>query len=215
MQQRTKTTRQITLALIAICAAAALRPPIAAARGPRVRQALVATGVEADARGRVRVDIRDRPKTLEGRLEVRAGRLDARSVFDVTVDGVRIGSFTTGRAGAGKARFDTRPRGNDQLLGVDPRGRTVAVVNGDGATVLEAAVAAGALDDDVRCCLPDDSGPECEDRTAAECAAAGGIDLGPGSCLPNPCAGAPPAPDQDIRCCLPDDSGPECEDRTA
>jgi hypothetical protein len=57
---------------------------------------------------------------------------------------------------------------------------------------------------------------ECEDRTAAECAAAGGVDLGPGSCLPNPCDHTPPPPDgTDIVCCLPDDSGPECEDRTA
>jgi hypothetical protein len=39
----------------------------------------------------------------------------------------------------------------------------------------------------VRCCLPDDSGAECEDRTATECASLGGINLGPGSCTPNPC----------------------------
>ena len=64
------------------------------------------------------------------------------------------------------------------------------------------------------CCIPDDSGPECEDRTADECAAQGGtVVAGATSCLPNPCDGAPPV-GQDIVCCLPDDSGAECEDRT-
>ena len=42
----------------------------------------------------------------------------------------------------------------------------------------------GSVDLDVVCCLPDDSGPECEDRTAAQCAAEGGVNLGAGSCLP-------------------------------
>jgi hypothetical protein len=185
------------------------------ARGVQVRQALVATGVDPDAAGQVRVEVRDRARGLAGRLEVRARKLDALDTFEVTLDGVRIGSFATRRRGAGKVRFDTRPRGNDQLLGADPRGKVVAVVNGDGVVVLQTTVGAGTLDpNDVRCCLPDDSGPECEDRTAAECAAAGGVDLGPGSCLPNPCDQPAPPPGGDIRCCIPDDSGPECEDRT-
>jgi hypothetical protein len=133
----------------------------------------------------------------------------------VTLDGVRIGGFTTRRGGAGRARFDTRPRGSDQLLGVDPRGKVVALVSAGGAVVLQTTVGSGTLDpNDVRCCLPDDSGPECEDRTATECAAAGGVDLGPGSCLPNPCSSPALPPAGDIRCCIPDDSGPECEDRT-
>lgn len=42
-------------------------------------------------------------------------------------------------------------------------------------------------DDDIRCCVPDDDGPECEDRTPYECALRGGTNLGPGSCDPNPC----------------------------
>ena len=48
-------------------------------------------------------------------------------------------------------------------------------------------------DPDIQCCLPDDSGTECEDRTPEQCAAQGGINMGPGSCTPNPCA-ATPAP---------------------
>lgn len=43
-------------------------------------------------------------------------------------------------------------------------------------------------DQDIRCCVPDDRGPECEDRTPAECAARGGVNLGAGSCTPNPCS---------------------------
>ena len=45
---------------------------------------------------------------------------------------------------------------------------------------------------DIICCIPDDSGPECEDRTPAECAAQGGTVTTATSCLPNPCAGTPP-----------------------
>jgi hypothetical protein len=43
---------------------------------------------------------------------------------------------------------------------------------------------------------PDDSGPECEDRTVDECAAQGGtVVAGATSCLPKPCDGASCTPD--------------------
>ncbi len=213
--QKTQTLWNAALGVIAFGGMIGLAPATVEAKGASIRQDLVATGVDPDAAGQARVDVRDRSNGLRGRLEVRARKLDPLSSFDVTVDGVRIGSFATRRGGTGKAKFDTRPRGDGQLLGVDPRGKTVAVVNDEGAVVLQAAISDRTIDpNDVRCCLPDDSGPECEDRTAAECEAQGGVDLGPGSCLPNPCSGpTPPANDDDIRCCLPDDSGPECEDR--
>jgi hypothetical protein len=70
------------------------------------------------------------------------------------------------------------------------------------------------VDGDVVCCMPDDNGPECEDRTADECAAQGGIVLEATSCDPNPCAPVTPPADEDIQCCLPDNGGTECEDRT-
>jgi hypothetical protein len=47
-------------------------------------------------------------------------------------------------------------------------------------------------DPDVVCCLPDNGGdgvPECEDRTAEECAAAGGTVSTATSCTPDPCGG--------------------------
>ena len=209
----TKTQWNAGLGAITLGGLAMLSPAAVEAKGISIRQDLVATGVDPDATGQVRVDIRDQSTGLRGRLKVKVKGLDDSTTFDVTVEGVLIGSFTTRRSGSGKVRFDTRPRGNDQLLGVDPRGKTVAVVHNQVA-VEQATIPADTIDpNDVRCCLPDNTAPECEDRTPEECQAAGGVDLGPGSCLPNPCTGPNP-PDADIRCCLPDASGAECEDRT-
>jgi hypothetical protein len=180
-----------------------------------VRQALAPTGADADARGKVRLQISKHKKgALRGTLVVLANKLDARSTFDVTIDGVRVGTLVSNRRGKGRARFTTVPRGSkDQLLGVDPRGRVVAIMRG-GAVVLRGGLSDDSIDPSkVRCCLAHDSGAECEDRTPATCAAQGGVSLGAGSCLPNPCESATPG--TDVVCCLPDDRGPECEDRTA
>ena len=204
-----------TLSVLALTGLTLLAPAAASAKGIKIRQTLGVTGADPGAGGRLKADIRPGRAGQRGKLEVRSRGLVPATSYDVTLDGVRIGSFTTNRKGRGKARFDTRPRGNKQFLGVDPRGRLAAVVAGDGSVVLQTPVSAESLDPNkVRCCLPDDSGPECEDRTSAACTAAGGVDLGPGSCLPNPCSGSASPPGGDIRCCLPDDSGSECEDRT-
>ncbi len=182
-----------------------------------VRQPLLASGGGSKERGDAKLVVRGHGATLRAALRVRARKLTDDTAYDVTVDGVRIGSFTTSRRGTGKVRFRTTPSPNSTLLGVDPRGRVIAVVSSRGKLVLSAALPMTGIDpQDVRCCLPDDSGTECEDRTAAECTAQGGVSLGGGSCLPNPCAGAVVAPGgADVRCCTPDDSGPHCEDRTA
>src|SRR5215469_5495194 len=37
------------------------------------------------------------------------------------------------------------------------------------------------------CCVTDDSGTECEDRTPDECAAQGGTPSATGTCSPDPC----------------------------
>ena len=176
-----------------------------------VRQALFPSGADADASGKASLQVKKKKGVLSGQLTVQAKKLDA-GTFEVTVDGVRIGTLDTNARGKGKARFRTSPRSSDdQLLGVDPRGRSLALVSG-GVPVLLGTMSDDSPAGDVRCCLADNSGAECEDRTSAECVAEGGIDLGPGSCLPNPCEGTTPGPD--VVCCLPDDSGPECEDRT-
>ena len=56
-------------------------------------------------------------------------KLDASTSFEVTIDGVRVGTLRSNVRGRGSSRFRTEPRKpDDQLLGVDPRGRTVAIV---------------------------------------------------------------------------------------
>lgn len=182
----------------------------------KVRQTLTATtAAPAGARGRAVIRVRNE----DGRLTVIAKDIGSDTSFDVILDGVKIGTLTTTGGGNGRAHFRSRPHGHDQLLGTDPRGKTLILRSADGSDVLVADIPVvtdptpeDPDDDDVICCLPDDSGEECEDRTAAECAAQGGRNLGAGSCLPNPCD-AGPAPD-DVVCCLPDDSATECEDRT-
>jgi len=198
--------------LAGLGAAAILLAGVTSAPASKAKIALAATGADADAKGTATVQVRKKKGALQGTLRVSVKKV-APGLYEVTVDGVRIGTLEASGKGKGKARFKTTPRSKkDQYLGVDPRGRSVALVAASGVSVLIGAVPDDSADGDVRCCIPDDSGVECEDRTPAECAAEGGIDLGPGSCLPNPCGGPGPAPE--VVCCLPDDSGPECEDRS-
>ena len=68
------------------------------------------------------------------------------------------------------------------------------------------------------CCQTEEGGTEveCEVEDATECADRGGTFMAGTSCLPNPCAGAPPVAG-DVVCCIPDDDAenrPECELRT-
>jgi hypothetical protein len=110
--------------------------------------------------------------------------------------------------------------------GAECEDRTPSQCLNEGGTVVEATsctpnpcAATPPAEADIQCCLPDGGGDgpaECEDRTPEECAAEGGIDMGPGTCSPDPCADLPP-PNLDIQCCLPDNGGDgaaECEDRT-
>lgn len=68
------------------------------------------------------------------------------------------------------------------------------------------------------CCQPDDDvsdapSVECEDRSAEQCAMAGGVILAATSCEPDPCS---PTGDPVVTqpCCVLDDGEPECETRT-
>ena len=92
-----------------------------------------------------------------------------------------------------------------------------------------------APQEDIVCCVPDSEEPECDETSAAEepecdetsaaeCAAENGVNLGSGSCDPNPCAPSPPA--NVVQCCVSEgDQGeregeqeteaPECEELTA
>src|SRR5262249_16487942 len=144
----------------------------------------------------------------DGRLDIKVQKLDPDATFDVLVDGVAVGQFTTTGGGTGSIRFRSRPRSpHDQLLGFDPRGallvvRTAAGQDGLAVQLSDSGSVGGG---DVICCIPDDEGAECEDRTADECAMQGGTVSTATSCLPNPCAGVPPPVGADVVCCVPDD----------
>jgi hypothetical protein len=202
------------LAITALCASMLVASP-ALARKP-VRTALTSTGADDNATGRAMLRLKS---ASEGKFEIVARHLDPDATYEVIVGGVRVADLVTNGGGNGKVRFRTRPRGTKDLpLGFDPRDTTLTVRSAAGDDVLATTFPDDDPTDDadVACCLPDDSGTECEDRTADECAAQGGtVVAGATSCLPNPCAGATPVDDDgDIVCCLPDDSGAECEDRT-
>ncbi len=208
------TFRIVTVAALAMIGFAVASVP-ASARSEKESGSFSSTGVDDDASGGVKLIVKNKS---DGKLEIKGKKLAADATYDVLVDGVLVGQFTTNGGGNGRLRFRSRPHSNDALLGFDPRGALVVVRNAAGQDVLavqladSGSVAGGG---DIICCIPDDSGPECEDRTPAECAAAGGTATTATSCLPNPCAGTPPPTGGDIVCCIPDDSGPECEDRTA
>jgi hypothetical protein len=181
--------------------------------GDRIKQPLTPVA-DADARGSARLIL----KTSDnGRFELQVRNLDANTTYEILVGGVKVGTLSTTGGGSGSLRFRSQPHGHDVLLGFDPRGQIVTVRSAAGADVLVGTVPAGSTGSapgQVVCCVPDDRGSECEDRTADECAAQGGTVSTATSCLPNPCADAPPV-SADVVCCLPDDSGAECEDRTA
>jgi hypothetical protein len=214
--RKTRSTIIAAAALVAFVAA-----PIAASAGKtsKLDTNLQATGSDADARGRAKFRLRG---SEDGRFEIKAQRLDRSAVYEVIVNGVRVGDLATSGGGSGKLRFRSEPRSDTHLfLGFDPRGSSVVVRNALGSDVLAASIPVddgsgngSTSDGDVICCTADDSGPHCEDRTPEACVAEGGTLSAATSCLPNPCDAVTPPGEDDIVCCTPDDSGPNCEDRT-
>jgi hypothetical protein len=171
------------------------------------------TGHDDDAEGRARLHMRG---PSDGRFDVRVKRLEDNSSYQLVVDGVHVGDVHTSTGGSGKVRFRSRTTSSSSYLGFDPRGAAIVVRGSTGDDVLAVSMSDNSSTGDIACCIPDDSGPHCEDRTPAECAAQGGTASTATSCLPNPCGNSSSTPnDSDIVCCLPDDSGPECEDRTS
>jgi len=209
--------------LATVIAALALTAGAAIASKP-VKTTLTATGAVAHARGQARLQLKTDSR---GKFQVVAQRLARSTSYDVVVDGVKVATLVTTGGGGGKVKFSTSPKGRDLFLGFDPRGAQVSLRDAAGDDVLETEFPTGGTPDDagkVACCLPDDSGTECEDRTPDQCAAQGGTVAGVDSCLPDPCAGVtPPGGEDEVLCCLPDsasgaivDDSPEveCEDVT-
>jgi hypothetical protein len=202
---------KILMVFLASVLVAAAHTP-ASAGGRKVKQVLVTTGADPDAGGKASLALK---QASTGQFEIQVRKLARKATFQVIVEGVHVGDLVTNGGGGGKLRFRSRPRGNDLSLGFDPRGRSIVVRDADGNDVLvgDFPVTPPGAPASIVCCIPDDQGPECEDRTADECAAQGGTVADATSCLPNPCVGAPPV-GSDIVCCIPGDEGPECEDRS-
>jgi hypothetical protein len=202
-------TRHIIRLVPLALAIAALPSSTAVAAATHLRKPLTPTAKAPGARGIANLVVRG----SRGRFGVGARRLRGDARFEVVVDTVRVGTLTTGPTGRGKARFSTPAHASDQLLGADPSGKLVEVRDEDGDDVLETEMPGDSPPGNTRCCVGD-AGAECESESPDECAVAGGIDLGEGSCLPNPCS---TSSDEAIRCCQPDhdEDGPECEPSTA
>src|SRR5262249_1921843 len=184
-----------------------------ASSGKQPKQPLTATAVDPNANGLAALKLK---AASVGEFKVQVHKLDRHATFELIVGGVHVADLVTNGGGGGKIRFRSQPRGHDLALGFDPRGATIVVrsAGGDDVLVADFPQTQPVEPAQIICCVPDDSGPECEDRTADECTAQGGtVVTGATSCLPNPCEGVPPV-GGDIVCCIPDDSGPECEDRT-
>jgi hypothetical protein len=176
---------------------------------------LVSTGVDADAAGRAKLRIKS---PSDGRFEVQVAMVDPGAAYEVVVDGIRVGDIVGADDGTGRARFRTSPHSSrETLLGFDPRGSIIVIRNAAGEDVLAGDIPVDtnpANDGKIVCCVPDDSGAECEDRTADECVTRGGNVSTATSCLPNPCDTTTAPSEDKVICCIPDDSGPECEDRS-
>jgi hypothetical protein len=183
----------------------------AEARGPKAKIDL--TPATAGVRGKASVSL---TTASDGKFEVKVQKLAGSTTYDLLVGGIKVATLHTSRGGSATVRFASRPRGKALLLGFDPRGEAIEIRDASGNDALAGTMPAVGEDAaDVTCCVPDDRGPECEDRTQAECDAEGGTVVAAGSCLPDPCGATNPPPSGATTvCCIPDDSGPECEDRT-
>ena len=104
---------------------------------------------------------------LGGRLTVDATTADLEGVDDLTA----LQSQVAGGSVLAKVKIDPASLGGTGMLRA-----TKVEVHGDDAS------------SDVRCCLAGD-GPhaDCELQSAGDCSDAGGLNMGPGSCEPNPC----------------------------
>lgn len=190
--------------MVGVLVALALAIPLPAAAGS---VSLEPTGVEAEARGKARVVVYG---PSQARFDVIVQRLGADSDYELVVDGIRVHTLRTNRGGRAKARFATGSR-SERLatLGFDPRGAAVEIRDLGGENVLVATLP-GQRPPHIACCIPHDSGDECEDRSADECADLGGTVSSAPSCLPDPCVPETPA-DPEVVCC----NGPgECSLRT-
>jgi hypothetical protein len=122
------------------------------------------------------------------RLVVKVKNLHPSTRYDVRLSGKPVGTVDTNAAGAGRAAFSSSPNGRAQALAVDPRGRVLTVGDANGEDMLEGEVSDPTTPGGIQCCLDTTDQQGCDSLLPADCVAAGGIDMGPGSCEPDPCA---------------------------
>ncbi|MBI3770303.1 MAG: hypothetical protein HY271_17665 [Deltaproteobacteria bacterium] len=205
--------RHTMLVLAAVVVTGVTAVPSAGAK-VSVKRQLTPTGAAPSAQGQVVVVV---AKHSKGKMQIVAHHLRPNATFNVVVNSVRIGTLTTNGGGNGRARFSTTPRGHDQLLGVDPQGQLVEVQDDDsGEDALETEMPPDTADaGDVQCCRTHEGEAECDETTPDKCTPDQGVNMGAGSCMPNPCPSTSPSPDE-IACCVPDhdENGPECETAT-
>lgn len=166
----------------------------------RVATPLTPTAAAPDgARGRAQV-VMPAGKGA-AKLLVLAHGLAPREAFEITADGVKIGTLRTNRGGNAIALFSSRApgsRGRARLLGFDPRGVRLAIVDGNGEEILVGQLPGDSSGKTACCLAAAGDGAECARVTPTLCALAGGTDTGQASCVPDPCV-PPPA---DVVCCL-------------
>jgi len=205
----------VTKIAIGVIAALALTSADAVA-STKVKRNLNPTVHAPGARGKVSLVVKHHGTTRQGKFMVVARNLSPGAAFSINVAGVHIGTLTTNAAGAGVAQFSNPRLGNDQFLGVDPRGDLVEVMDDQGEDEMDVEMPEDTEDaGDIQCCLTDDDGDvECEEESPDECTAENGVNMGTGTCMPNPCPGSTPPP-EDVVCCVPDEDGPECDETDA
>jgi hypothetical protein len=179
---RTTTFRRMDSAMVLAMATSLLLGGSAGA-AVHVKETLRATSHAPKARGSAKLTVR---RSSKGLFSIAARRLAHGASYDVVVGGIKVGALTTNTHGRGTIVFGAPKRGNRALLGFDPRGRSLAVRDKDGRDVLD-----GEMPDDdagkVACCVPDDDGVECDDRTPEDCLDDGGTVSSASGCFPDPC----------------------------
>lgn len=168
---------------IALASAGSLATAGRADGAVRVHERLHATSHAPRARGSAKLTVK---KGSKGTFSVAARRLAGGQSFDVVVGGLKAGTLETNAHGGGKIVFGAPKRGDRALLGFDPRGRSLAVRDHDGHDVLDGEMPDGD-DAKVACCLQDDDGVECDDRTPEDCMEDGGTPSSASGCFPDPC----------------------------
>ncbi|MBL9118223.1 MAG: hypothetical protein JNJ83_24670 [Verrucomicrobiaceae bacterium] len=89
-------------------------------------------GPDPDAKGRAEGSFTDTKSTFT----VVVSKLDRSSAYDILVDGITQGTFTTDRGGSATVRFRAPATGSSRALDFDPRGKSVTVSRA-GTSLLE------------------------------------------------------------------------------